>query len=336
MGGIRDMVLAAGISFGTAVLLGGLLTPLFKKLSFAQGERPEGPKSHLKKAGTPSLGGVILLGALVPGVLLAAGEGLAAALPCLLVTVAFGLVGFVDDSMKIRRKSAQGLPVWQKVLLQFALSLGAALYLFFSGQVGPVVGLPLFGGVWNMGVLYIPFAVLVLMGTVNGVNLTDGLDGLAAGISAMTELSYGVLFCLMAAAADLSTWGARAAGQEGMAAFCGAAAGSCLGFLLFNSYPARIFMGDTGSLALGGALAMGALTSGQALLLPLMGVGYVVSVVTVILQVGSWKLRGKRIFKMAPLHHHFELCGVPEPKITAMYLIFTAAACLFGLLLYLL
>ncbi|MBQ9324007.1 MAG: phospho-N-acetylmuramoyl-pentapeptide-transferase, partial [Clostridia bacterium] len=198
-----------------------------------------------------------------------------------------------------------------------------------------IIRLPFSGKSWDMGVFYIPFALFVLMGTMNAVNLTDGLDGLAAGTSLLVELALTVLFALLVEEQGFAGWSEQSANYGGMAAFSAVGTGALLGFLLFNAYPARIFMGDTGSLALGGTIAMGALVSRSVLLLPLMGICFVLSVLSVIVQVSSYKLRkGKRVFKMAPLHHHFELLGVSEPKITALYMILTGVCCALSIYIF--
>ena len=221
------------------------------------------------------------------------------------------------------------------MLLQFVISLLAAAWLYKSDGVGSAITLPFSGKSWDMGFFYLPFALFVLMGTMNGVNLTDGLDGLAAGTSLVIQLSYVILFALMPLLAGLGGWTGESADYSGMAVFAAAGAGALMGFLLFNAYPARIFMGDTGSLALGGTIAMEALVLRSPLLLLLMGIPYVLSAVSVMIQVGSYKLRhGKRVFKMAPLHHHFELLGVAEPRITALYMLLTGACCALSIYIF--
>ena len=304
-------------------------------MDFRQAERQEGPPSHLKKTGTPTMGGVFLLLGWLLAALLCVREGFSLVLPVLLVMVLCGLMGFLDDFIKISTGTSMGLLPYQKVLLQFVISLLAAFWLYRSESVGSIIRLPFSGKSWDMGVFYIPFALFVLMGTMNAVNLTDGLDGLAAGTSLLVELALTVLFALLVEEQGFAGWSEQSANYGGMAAFCAVGTGALLGFLLFNAYPARIFMGDTGSLALGGTIAMGALVSRSVLLLPLMGICFVLSVLSVIVQVSSYKLRkGKRVFKMAPLHHHFELLGVSEPKITALYMILTGVCCALSIYIF--
>ena len=273
----------------------------------------------------------LLLGWLLAS-LIGVREGFSLVLPVLLVTVLCGLMGFLDDFIKISTGTSMGLLPYQKVLLQFVVSLLAAAWLYRSDAVGSAITLPFSGKSWDLDFFYIPFALFVLMGTMNGVNLTDGVDGLAAGTSLVVQLCFVILFALMPLTGG---WTGQSANYGGMSVYAAAGAGALMGFLLFNAYPARIFMGDTGSLALGGAIAMEALVSKSPLLLPLMAIPFVLSVLSVMIQVGSYKFRkGKRVFKMAPLHHHFELLGVSEPKITALYMLLTGVCCALSIYIF--
>ena len=335
MASVHKLLLAALLGFLFTALPGPAVIRFLKRMDFRQSERKEGPQSHLKKAGTPTMGGVFLLLGWLLAALIGVREGFSLVLPVLLVTVLCGLMGFLDDFIKISTGTSMGLLPYQKVLLQFVISLLAAAWLYRSDGVGSAILLPFSGRSWDMGFLYIPFALLVLMGTMNGVNLTDGLDGLAAGTGLVVQLCYVVLFALMPLLTGLGGWTGASADYSGMAVFAAAGAGALMGFLLFNAYPARIFMGDTGSLALGGTIAMEALVLKSPLLLLLMGIPYVLSAVSVMIQVGSYKLRhGKRVFKMAPLHHHFELLGVAEPRITALYMLLTGACCALSIYIF--
>ena len=323
------------LGFLFTALPGPVVIRFLKRMDFRQNERQEGPPSHLKKAGTPTMGGVFLLLGWLLAALIGVREGFSLVLPVLLVMVLCGLMGFLDDFIKISTGTSMGLLPYQKVLLQFVISLLAAAWLYRSEGVGPAIALPFSDKSWDMGFLYIPFALLVLLGTMNGVNLTDGLDGLAAGTGLVVQLCYVVLFALMPLLTGLGGWTGESADYSGMAVFAAAGAGALMGFLLFNAYPARIFMGDTGSLALGGTIAMEALVLRSPLLLLLMGIPYVLSAVSVMIQVGSYKLRhGKRVFKMAPLHHHFELLGVAEPRITALYMLLTGVCCALSIYIF--
>ena len=335
MASVHKLLLPLLLGFLFTALPGPVVIRFLKRMDFRQNERQEGPPSHLKKAGTPTMGGVFLLLGWLLAALIGVREGFSLVLPVLLVMVLCGLMGFLDDFIKISTGTSMGLLPYQKVLLQFVISLLAAAWLYRSEGVGPAIALRFSDKSWDMGFLYIPFALLVLLGTMNGVNLTDGLDGLAAGTGLVVQLSYAILFALMPLLAGFGGWTGASADYSGMAVFAAAGAGALMGFLLFNAYPARIFMGDTGSLALGGTIAMEALVLRSPLLLLLMGIPYVLSAVSVMIQVGSYKLRhGKRVFKMAPLHHHFELLGVAEPRITALYMLLTGVCCALSIYIF--
>ena len=332
MASVHKLLLAVLLGFLFTALPGPAVIRFLKRMNFRQIERKEGPQTHLKKAGTPTMGGVFLILGWLLAALVGVREGFSLVLPVLLVMVLCGLMGFLDDFIKVSTGTSMGLLPYQKVLLQFVISLLAAAWLYRSDAVGSAITLPFSGKSWDLGFFYIPFALLVLMGTMNGVNLTDGVDGLAAGTSLVVQLGYVVLFALMPLTGG---WTGQSANYGGMSVYAAAGAGALMGFLLFNAYPARIFMGDTGSLALGGAIAMEALVSKSPLLLPLMAIPFVLSVLSVMIQVGSYKFRkGKRVFKMAPLHHHFELLGVSEPKITALYMLLTGVCCALSIYIF--
>lgn len=328
---MQNGILALILSAAVVIVTGPFLIPLLKRLKFGQTEREDGPSSHLVKSGTPTMGGIMMIVAIIAATLIFGGE-LTFLLPALLVMTGYGLVGFLDDFIKVKMKRNLGLKAYQKIIAQFGIALVFAWYL--SRELGTAIYLPFFNVEWDLSWFYIPFAMFVILGTVNGVNLTDGLDGLASGVTLIYSLAMAVIFAYIGSAMS-------EVGQELYAAtgnlyvFAAATAGACLGFLRFNSYPARVFMGDTGSMALGGAVAAMALFSRAVLLLPIMGGCFVASSVSVILQVGSYKLRNKkRIFKMAPLHHHFELLGHSETKIVSGYMIVTALLCAVCLLAF--
>lgn len=335
MASVHKLLLAVLLGFLFTAIPGPAVIRFLKRMNFRQTERKEGPQSHLSKTGTPTMGGVFLLLGWLLAALIGVREGFSLVLPVLLVMALCGLMGFLDDFIKISTGTSMGLLPYQKVLLQFVVSLLAAAWLYRSEWVGSAITLPFSGKSWDLGFFYIPFALFVLMGSMNGVNLTDGLDGLAAGTSLVIQLSYALLFGLMPLVGGFGGWTVDGANYGGMAVYAAAGAGALMGFLLFNAYPARIFMGDTGSLALGGVIAMEALVSKSPLLLPLMGVSFVISTLSVMIQVGSYKLRnGKRVFKMAPLHHHFELMGVSEPRITALYMLLTGVCCALSIYIF--
>ena len=332
MASVHKLLLAVLLGFLFTAIPGPAVIRFLKRMDFRQSERQEGPPSHQKKAGTPTVGGVFLLLGWLLASLIGVREGFSLVLPVLLVTVLCGLMGVLDDFIKISTGTSMGLLPYQKVLLQFVVSLLAAAWLYRSDAVGSAITLPFSGKSWDLDFFYIPFALFVLMGTMNGVNLTDGVDGLAAGTSLVVQLCFVILFALMPLTGG---WTGQSANYGGMSVYAAAGAGALMGSLLFNAYPARIFMGDTGSLALGGAIAMEALVSKSPLLLPLMAIPFVLSVLSVMIQVGSYKFRkGKRVFKMAPLHHHFELLGVSEPKITALYMLLTGVCCALSIYIF--
>lgn len=303
--------------FVLTVLLMPVLIPLLHKLKFGQQVRKEGIQAHLKKQGTPTMGGIgFLIATLIASVVfgLINQADWALLLPILLMTVSFALIGFVDDYLKVVKKQSEGFKAWQKFLCQFVVTVGFALYCFFSDKIGTKVILPFTGGKeWNMGWLYIPFVFLAVMGTDNGTNFTDGLDGLLASVTSV--VAFYLLFV--------------SAGSHGTVAIVsGALGGALLGYLIFNAYPAKVFMGDTGSLAIGAYVASAAIVLRMGWFILIFGLLYLIEVVSVILQVGFFKLtHGKRLFKMAPIHHHFEKCGWSETRIVAAFTVFTLFMC---------
>ena len=337
---MRYMIYALLLSAAVTIALGPVLIPLLKRLKFGQTERELGPKSHLTKQGTPTMGGLMFIAGILAGTLAFSLSATELALPALLCTAGFALVGFLDDFLKVRIKNTVGLRAYQKILVQFLIAGILAVYAYRSPFIGSKIYLAFFDLEWDLGVFYIPAMMFIIIGTVNSVNLTDGLDGLASGVSLVYALTMSVIFfymsVVMKSPADMgqAQQTQYAAELNSMAIFAAAVAGGCLGFLRYNSFPARVFMGDTGSLALGGAVAAMAIFSRAVLLLPIMGACFVASAISVILQVGSYKLRRKRIFKMAPLHHHFELLGYSETRIVSMYMIMTTVLCLVSLLAF--
>jgi phospho-N-acetylmuramoyl-pentapeptide-transferase len=325
----------------TALALGLFLGPwMIRKLrEFQIGQviRQEGPATHRTKAGTPTMGGLLILtSALVP-TLLWANLANPFIWIAVLATAAFGAIGFVDDYLKIVRRSHHGLRPRYKMLWQIvvAFSVGLALLFLESHQLYSTRVIFPFFKEWipEIGWGYVPFAVLVLVGATNAVNLTDGLDGLAISVfavaaAAFTALTYVSTHAVFANYLQMLKMNAAAAE---LTIFCGALVGASLGFLWYNSYPAEIFMGDVGSLGLGGALGTVALLVKQELLLPIVGGVFVMEAGSVIIQVASFKLTGTRVFKMAPLHHHFELIGWSEPKVISRFLIIAIIFALFSL-----
>ena len=294
------------IAFIACVVLGAFVIP--KLHNFGQNVRDDGPKSHLKKQGTQSMGGIFMIGAFAIATLF---------FVVLLITVGYGLVGFLDDYIKVVKKRSLGLRAWQKVVFQLIVTILFAIYLLKMNDFGTEIYVPFTKGFYiDLGWLYVPFLFFVMVGTVNSVNLTDGLDGLASGVTVLVA----TYFVFIAYAVN-----------KGLIPVCGAAIGALLGFLVFNSYPAKVFMGDTGSLALGGFVASVAILTKMPIMLVIVGFVYVCESLSVMIQVGYFKLTGgKRIFKMAPIHHHFELSGLQGIKVVELFTIATAVLCLLG------
>ena len=294
-------------SFILTVILAPIGIPMLRRLKFGQSIREEGPQSHMKKAGTPTMGGIIFLLSIIVttvtcGLLLDVFTTHTVVL--LLVFIGFGIIGFLDDGIKVILKRNLGLTSLQKLIGQIVIAI-AAFLLLRLGTFDTAITIPFTEWQLDLGMLYIAFLIFWLVGFSNAVNLTDGLDGLVAGTASIAFAAFGVL--------------ALFNDQADIALFAFAVTGALLGFLIFNANPAKVFMGDTGSLALGGALAMISVLIKQELLLLLIGLVFVIETLSVILQVGSFKLRKKRIFKMSPIHHHFELSGWSEWKVVLVF-----------------
>jgi len=319
------------------LFLGGFFIRLLRKYQVAETIRDEGPRSHQSKAGTPTMGGLIILAGIVIPTLLWARLSNFYIQALLLVTVWLGILGFMDDYLKVIKKQPKGLVARKKLIGQILLGLIFALglqYIAPGGQYDGTTGIPFFKNyVLNLAILYIPWIVLVLTASSNAVNLTDGLDGLAIGLCGIAFATFAG-FVYVSGRLDYSSYLQIEyfAGTGEITVFCGAAVGSVLGFLWFNSHPAEVFMGDTGSLALGGALGAIALMIKKELLLVIVGGVFVLEVLSVIIQVLSYRYRGgKRVFKMAPFHHHFELSGWSEAKVVVRFWILGALCALLTL-----
>ncbi len=310
-------VMSVIIAFVLSAVLGPVLIPFLRRLKCGQTVREDGPGSHLKKTGTPTMGGILILFSVVATSAFFA-KDYPKVIPVLFLTFGFGLIGFLDDYIKVVGKSPEGLSPWQKILGQFLVTGIFAYYLLHYTDVTLAMRVPYLReqyidfGMWDIPVLF-----FVVLGTVNGVNFTDGLDGLASSVTVIVAVFFSVV--------ALGT-------GSGLEPITCAVVGALLGFLLFNVHPASVFMGDTGSLALGGFVAGSAYMMELPLFIVIVGVVYLAEVLSVILQVTYFKLTGgKRILKMAPLHHHFELCGFTETRIVAVFTIITAIMCLLGL-----
>lgn len=317
------------------MVLGPVFIPWLKKLKFGQTIYDLGPQSHKVKQGTPTMGGIIFAVPMIAVPLILAVGGLRSPyLPIALIsTVGFGLVGFVDDYIKVSKKRSLGLTPMQKIVPQVVISAGLAVWAYLS--VGSKLIVPFTSAEWDLGVFYIPVMMFILVGTVNSANLLDGVDGLLSGCS-LIDFATMVIVCLALPAMK----SLNSAEYLDMAVFCGAAAGAVLGFLRFNTHPASVFMGDVGSFTIGGALVAVAMVTRTSLLLPIIALAMFVSSLSDIIQVGYFKYTkkktgaGKRVFRMAPLHHHFELGGMPETRIVWMYMAVTALLCLVTLTMF--
>ena len=338
-GVFRYLTLRGILGVLTALLISLLIGPvMIKRLQanqIGQTIRDDGPKSHLSKAGTPTMGGALILVAIVISTLLWGDLSSRYVWVVLLVTTGTGVIGWVDDYRKVVEKNSKGLSAKWKLIWQSAIALIAGYFLYSTAQTPAETQLivPFFKDVAiNLGPLYILMAYLVIVGTSNAVNLTDGLDGLAILPTVMVAGALGIVAYLSGHiyfSEYLNIPYIPGAGE--LLIIAGAIAGAGLGFLWFNTYPAQVFMGDVGALALGAALGTIAIVIRQEILLFIMGGVFVMETVSVILQVASFKMTGKRIFRMAPLHHHYELKGWPEPRVIVRFWIITVMLVLFGL-----
>ena len=318
-------------------ILGPWLIDRMRQIKLGQFIREEGPKSHQQKAGTPTMGGILINIAILIPTLLWADIANPYIWIVLFVTFAYGTIGFIDDYRKLAKKQNEGLTAKEKSTLQFGVALAAGLaiaYLpFIHNNYSTVLTFPFFKTLHlNLGFLYIPFIMIVIVGASNAVNLTDGLDGLAIGSTLIAAVTYTILTYAAGhfrVADYLHIAWVPQAGE--LAVFCGAMVGASLGFLWFNAHPAEIFMGDVGSLALGGAIGCLAVIIKQEILLLLVGGLFVIEAVSVIIQVASFKLTGRRVFKMSPLHHHFELAGWRETKVVVRFWIIAVIFALLSL-----
>lgn len=310
----KILILTFVIGVVIALILGPITIPLLRRLKFGQNIREEGPKSHLKKAGTPTMGGVMFILSTTIVMIIMSSSFTEKGMVALYSLIAFGFIGFLDDLLKILKKQSEGLKAWQKMLLLLIVS-GAFGYYSYVNLPHDIV-IPFTSFKLPLGVLYVPFVIFVYAAMTNAVNLTDGLDGLASTVSVLVLTFFGVLTFIIK---DYS-----------LTIFSVALISGLIGFLKFNSYPAKVFMGDTGSLAIGGAITTIAIISGYPLLIVIVGGIYVIEALSVIIQVVSFKSTGKRVFKMAPIHHHFEQCGWNEVKIVTVFSIITVILCIIG------
>ncbi len=320
--GIGEYALIAAIAFAVSMLVTARMIPLLRHRQFGQFIREEGPQAHLSKAGTPTMGGIAFIIGITVAIVVSMfmkGSMTTGKIAILLSMFAFGAIGFLDDYNKVAKKQNEGLTPKQKLVLQVVF--GVALAIFMMAKEGTTMLIPFFGKTVDFGILYIPFVVFIEVAMANAVNLTDGLDGLASSTSSIVACTFAIV--------GMTVHG----GSEPMAVAGQAVFGALIGFLLYNHYPAKIFMGDTGSMALGGVLSAMAIVGHMEWLLPIAGLIYVIEALSVIIQVTYFKKTGgKRVFRMAPIHHHFELGGWHETKVVRVFCFFTFICCVIAYL----
>ena len=320
--GAATYAFIAAVAFAVAILVTGRMIPILRKKQFGQFIREEGPEAHLSKAGTPTMGGIAMAAGITAAMIVSMflpGSETMPKLAILLSMFAFGAIGFIDDYNKIAKKQNEGLTPKQKLVLQVLFGLALAVFMLITE--GTKVFIPFARIYVDMGWVYIPFVVFIEVAMANAVNLTDGLDGLASSTSSIVACTFAVIGMTVGN------------GSEPMAVAGQAVFGATLGFLLYNHYPAQIFMGDTGSMALGGVLSAMAIVGHMEWLLPIAGMIYVIEALSVIIQVTYFKKTGgKRVFRMAPIHHHFELGGWHETKVVKMFCLFTFVCCVIAVL----
>jgi phospho-N-acetylmuramoyl-pentapeptide-transferase len=302
-------------------LFGAPIIERLKRFNIGQPVRDDGPVTHLKKDGTPAMGGLLIIISVLISMMLWMDLDNSKVWLTLTAFIVFGAIGFADDFLKIKRHDARGLPAWVKLALQFLAALAIALYLYSREKISTDLYLPFFKNpVVDMGVLWIPFAVLLMVGESNAVNLSDGLDGLASGLLIFVFISLAILTYL-SGRADYSDYLGISyiPGAGELTVFCLAGVGACVGFLWFNAHPADVFMGDVGSLALGGVISVISLLVKKEILVLIAGGVFVLEAASVIIQVLVYKIKKKRVYKMAPLHHHFELSGWAETKVVTRF-----------------
>ena len=314
----NHVVIPVLIAFVLSVIMGPIVIPFLRRLKMGQTERVDGVQSHLKKAGTPTMGGVMILGSVIITSLFYV-KDYPRIIPVLFLTAGFGLIGFLDDYLKVVMKRSDGLYPKQKMALQIVITAIFAYYVVKVAKIPLTMLVPFSGGkYWDIGWLAVPLLFVAVIGTVNGTNFTDGLDGLASSVTVLVATFFTVV--------AIGT-------KSGIEPITCPVVGALLGFLLFNVYPARVFMGDTGSLALGGFVAGSAYMMQMPLFIIIVGLIYLVEVASVIIQVTYFKKTGgKRFFRMAPIHHHFELCGWSETRVVAVFSVVTAILCLIALM----
>lgn len=324
------------LSFAIAIALGPVVIPWLKKMKFGQTIYEKGLESHKVKQGTPNMGGIIFaVPMIIVPLIMSYKSPMGSFLPMALVsTLGFAAIGFVDDYIKVSKKRSEGLTPMQKTVPMFVLALALSVWAYLNPSIGSKLVVPFTDIEWDLGWFYIPVMMFIIIGTVNSANLLDGVDGLLGGCGLIDFATMAIICMALSAAAPGDN------NLLNMMIFCGAAAGGILGFLRFNTHPANVFMGDNGSFAIGGGLIAVMMTTRLSLLLPIIALAMLVSSLSVIMQVGYFKYTkkktgtGKRIFRMSPLHHHFEKGGMPETRIVSMYMTVTFILCLIALTMF--
>lgn len=313
----KMITITAIISLVMVMAMGPVVIPALHNLKFGQTVRDDGPQTHLKKNGTPTMGGVMMMIAIFATTLIRTRIS-TDVLMMLLCMLGFGFIGLLDDMVKIRQTRSLGLTPKQKIVLQVVLAFAIAMYRYKEIGEGAQFIIPFVQTTINIGIIYVPIMMVVIIGTVNAVNLTDGLDGLASGITAIVATFFAIFALVIVNNVEVSQMAA-------------ATMGACIGFLWFNANPAKVFMGDAGSMALGGAVTALAIFTDSVLIIPIVGGIYFAEALSVMIQVSHYKRTKKRIFKMAPLHHHYEQCGWPETKVVFRFWIVTIMLALLGI-----
>ncbi len=338
---MQRLILTILLAFAVMLAIGPIMIPWLKRLKVGQTIYNLGPQSHMVKQGTPTMGGImiVLVIAVVSLIMTYEDKRWDFLLVTLLVVIAHGIIGFMDDYIKVVKKQSLGLTAWQKIVLQWGVALVLAIWAYFQPMIGSRLIVPFFNVEWELGVLYIPLVMIGIIFIANSANLLDGADGLLSSCGLVSFATLALICLFITTSADKFPVpygvdpGEYVQNIRNLTVLCGAAVGTLMGFLRFNSFPAKVMMGDTGSMAIGGGVVAVAIMTRLPILLVLIAAPMIASSVSVMMQVAYFKItHGKRIFRMSPLHHHFELGGTPETKIVALYMIVNVLLCLVALL----
>ncbi len=305
--------------FILTLICGKFFIPILRKHKFGQTERDDGPQSHLKKTGTPTMGGIIFIIPITIMAFVLCRGSYDFILACVLATLGYAAVGFIDDDIKIVKKRSLGLKPYQKIVGQFGLALIFAIFCYHCPFIGSEVYIPFTDITVNLGIWYIPLNIFVMVAVVNSTNLTDGIDGLLSSVTLVSACGLGAILFLLISFGVFEESSYMLVNMKNLLMYCGLVMGGCMGFLMFNSNPAKVFMGDCGAMGIGGAIAAICMIMKMPFLLIISGGIYLIESLSDIIQVSSYKIRKKRVFKMAPIHHHFELCGMSETQVVTMF-----------------